>query len=100
MSSGANMSSGYTSKLNDNVIYCGIPKSVSDKCCIPSNPPGIPIPVAVYPSMLLASRVCPEPTPAQFALYPKVAVPCSVRTNALQVSACATLPHPTQRGAQ
>ena len=82
-------------------IQCGIPsilaRSHTDKCCmISNNSPG----VAVYPSMLLASKVCPTPTPAEVALYPKVAVPCSVRTSALQNSACPGLPDPTQRFSQ
>ena len=78
-----NMSSGYTDKLSQNTIYCGLPKnSVSDKCCVGSSEPPGPLTVQL-PSMLILSKVCPAPTPAQFALYPKVAAPCSVRTDAL-----------------
>jgi hypothetical protein len=95
-----NMSSGYTEKLNQNTIYCGLPKnSVSDKCCVGSSEPSGPLTVQV-PSMLILSKGCPAPTPAQFALYPKVAPPCSVRTAALgacTVSNSASSPNPVQR---
>ena len=102
MSLGGNLSSGYTARLNDAVITSGISKSssiaYSQNCSgivIPGNPP-----VASYPSMILLSRTCPTPTPAQFALYPKSAVPSSIRTQALSSPSCATLPSPNQRFAQ
>ena len=84
----ANMSSGNTDKINQQTIYNGLPQnSVSDKCCIGAGEPSGPLTVQV-PSMLLIARTCPTPTPAQFALYPKVAPPCSVRTESLM--ACVT----------
>ena len=77
------MSSGYTNRLAEKTIYEGLPQdSVSDKCCSGSQHSG-PTTFTQLPSLLLASRSCPPPTPASFALYPKVAVPCSVRTQAL-----------------
>lgn len=79
----ANMSSGNTDKINQQTIYNGLPQnSVSDKCCIGNAEPSGPLTVQL-PSMLLLARTCPPPTPAQFALYPKVAPPSSVRTQSL-----------------
>ena len=77
------MSSGYTDRINDLTIYTGLPKnSVSDKCCVGKPLPG-PNTTTQLPSLLLASRSCPPPSPAEFALFPKIAQPCSVRTKAL-----------------
>ena len=82
MSLGANFSSGLTNKLTDDAIKAGIPKSqsisYSNKCC---DTPVQELP-ANYPSMVISKR-CPRPTPAEFALYPKVAVPSSIRTQAI-----------------
>jgi hypothetical protein len=100
MASYADMSSGYADKINQMALRCGFPKgSVSDGCCS-KTPPG-PLTVQL-PSMLLLSKKCPPPTAAQFALYPKVAVPCSVRTEALATpnATCASLPLPTSRFAK
>jgi hypothetical protein len=47
--------------------------------------------------MLLLSKKCPPPSAADFALYPKVAQPCSVRTEALSSPSCNTLPDPSKR---
>jgi len=99
MSLGANFSSGYTNSLNDNTIQAAIPKlqsiAYSDPCCS-SNP--VKTPAARYPSMVLLSKSCPSPTPAQFALYPKVAVPSSVRTQAIgSGSLCPTAFNPISR---
>ena len=92
MSLGANFSSGYMNKINSDTITCGIPDRLNrvhtQHCCSKSYISGSP--VAVYPSMLLQSKVCPPPTPAEFLLYPKVAVPCSVKTAALQNPVCNT----------
>jgi hypothetical protein len=94
MSLGANFSSGYMNKINSDTIKCGIPDQINkvhtQQCCSKSYIPGSP--VAVYPSMLLKSKICPPPTQEQFALYPKVAVPCSVKTAALKDSPCNTNP--------
>jgi hypothetical protein len=82
MSLGANFSSGLTNKLTDDAIKAGIPKSqsiaYSNKCC------DLPMQQTRtnYPSMVI-SKPCPRPTPAEFALYPKVAVPSSIRTQAI-----------------
>jgi len=51
------------------------------------------------PSLYILSKVCPTPSVEDFAKFPKVAVPCSVRTEALLVanSKCATIPDPVNR---
>jgi len=84
MSLGGNLSSGYTDKLTERVLRNERMKvSHSDKCssCSISGK----TPVAVYPSVLLHTRMnsCLPITPAQFALYPKIAVPSSIRTQSL-----------------
>jgi hypothetical protein len=85
MSLGGNFSSGYTQNLINNSITCSIPKSQAlahtDKCCDTENT--IVSQSASYPSMVILSKVCPPPTPAEFAKFPKVAVPSSVRTASL-----------------
>jgi hypothetical protein len=100
MSLGGNLSSGHTSILISDTIYCGIPKlqkkAYTDDCC------NLPIqqPVARYPSMVLSTKTCPPPSPAEFAKYPKVAVPSSVRTQAIASgSRCPPL-NPVTRFAQ
>lgn len=102
MSLGGNLSSGHTSILIEQTVNCGIPKiqklAHSDNCCSSSQP--IQQPVARYPSMVLSSKTCQPPTPAEFAKYPKVAVPSSVRTQSLATaSKCPTL-NPVTRFAQ
>jgi len=100
MASHVDMSSGYADKINLMALRCGFSKgSVSDGCCS-KTPPG-PLTVQVQ-SMILLSKTCPPPTAAQFALYPKVAVPCSVRTEAIasQYTNCKSLPLPTSRFAK
>ncbi len=98
-----NFSSGHTAALEARVIECGIPVQAQaitgNVCCNLPTPPGLPV---QRPSQLLASRSCPPPTPEEFALYPKVAVPESVRTQAkFDNSICvARLPAPEQRFAQ
>ena len=97
MSLGGDFSSNYTDKLTDQVNYCGISKrqdaSYSDPCCS-SGYKGS----ASYPSMVIQKYKCPPPTPAKLALFPKVAIPSSVRTqNLASGKACANLPHATQR---
>ena len=85
MSLGGNLSSGHISKLIDSANICYVPKAqqiaYSENCCNTDLP--IQQPVARYPSMVLLAKPCPPPTPAEFAKYPKVAVPSSVRTQAL-----------------
>lgn len=85
MSLGGNFSSGYTQSLINNSTTCSIPniqaKAQSDKCCMTDNT--ITSQSASYPSMALLSKVCPPPTPAEFAKFPKVAIPSSVRTASL-----------------
>jgi len=79
---GGNFSSGQTSIIIDKSTQCSVPKAQqiahTDKCCSTSKSPS-----ARYPSMVLSTKKCPPPTPAEFAKYPKVAVPSSVRTEAL-----------------
>lgn len=72
--------------------------SSTDIDSICSKPPPGPN-VTQLPSLLLLSRVCPPPSAADFASYPKVAVPCSVRTEALAKPNpnCARIPDPIQR---
>lgn len=98
MSLGGDFSSSRTEKLADQVIQCNIPKiAYSKPCC--SNNSGYQ-PVASYPSVVINKYTCPGPTPAEFALFPKVAIPSSVRTLTLQSNLCATLPDPKQRFSQ
>lgn len=78
-----NMASGNSDKINVDAIRCSLPAvtktATSDKCCVNSTPPG---PLTVQLSSLYSeSKTCPPPTPEQFALYPKVAVPSSLRTS-------------------
>lgn len=79
---GGNLSSGQTSIIIDKSIQCSVAKAQqiahTDTCCSSSNSPS-----ARYPSMVLSTKACPPPTPAEFAKYPKVAVPSSVRTESL-----------------
>jgi hypothetical protein len=92
MSLGGNLSSGYTSQLTDKAIYSGITKSVSiaysNACC--NNSGSGKNTTASQSSMVILSNPCPSPTPAEFALYPKVAVPSSVRLQ--QVTSSCFLP--------
>ena len=96
----ADMSSGYADRVNQMALRCGFSKgSLPNECCT-KTPPG-PLTVQV-PSMLLLSKVCPPPSKEEFALYPKVAVPCSVRTELLAFPnlTCTSLPLPTSRFAK
>ena len=97
MASYADMSSGYADRINLMASRCRISKGAVSTGCCSKTPPG-PLTVQL-PSMLLLSKVCPPPTAAQFALYPKVAGPCSVKTQLLATpnSTCASLPLPSQR---
>jgi len=85
MSLGGNLSSGHTSKLIDSATTCYVPKAqqiaYSENCCNTDLP--IQQPIARYPSMVLLAKPCPPPSPADFAKYPKVAVPSSIRTESL-----------------
>jgi hypothetical protein len=112
MSLGGNLSSGYTNQLTDNALYCGISKSASiaysDPCYnsgtyargIDASGNPVPKPTASYSSMYLQSKTCLPPTPAELALYPKVAVPSSIRTQTIANKVCAILPDPGARFAQ
>jgi hypothetical protein len=103
MSLGANLSSGYTDKLIQSATQCGITGNVNsilpNTCCAVSSGPVKDVQI---PSMLLLSKVCPPPTAEEFALYPKIAQPCSVYIQALSTpdSRCASLPNPNTRFAQ
>jgi hypothetical protein len=96
MSFGANLSSGYTDTLNDRVSQCAKPNILPSTAVCNSSVSGAR-PVARYPSMVLASKICTPPTPSQLALYPKVAMTSSVRTQALSSPVCPVLPSATQR---
>ena len=97
---GGTLSSGYTNSLNDQAIYCGIPsqaaRAQSDQCCKPTS--GQSIQPAQLSSTYLQKKGCTvQPTPAQFALYPKVAITQSSYTQRLLTNNCATLPDPSSR---
>jgi hypothetical protein len=96
---GGNFSSGQTSILIENSNQCSIPKaqalSQTDKCCSNSKTS-----VARYPSMVLLTKACQPPTPAEFAKYPKVAVPSSVRTASLANGSKCPPVNPVTRFAQ
>lgn len=78
----ANMASGNSDKINADAIRCSLPAvtrtAASDKCCV-NNIPRETSNVQLS-SLYSESKVCPGPTPEQFALYPKVAIPSSMRT--------------------
>ena len=97
---GPTLSSGYANSLNDQAIYCGIPsqaaRAQSDQCCKPTS--GKPNQPAQLSSTYLQTQTCSiKPTPAQFALYPKVAISQSSYIQNLLTNNCATLPDPTTR---
>ena len=101
----ANIASGNTDKKEADIKYCFTEMRAAKLKGAPAicdNVPPGPLTVQT-PSMLLAAKAsnCTPPTPAQFALYPKVAIPSSVRTQAL-VSKYANCPTPqsAQRFAQ
>lgn len=108
MSLGANFSSGHTSQVNRDTIRCSLTgilaNAIPDTCSVDTDISGQIrsqiYPMAIYPSMLLASHQCPPPTPEQFALYPKVATPCSVRTELLRTPNPACYQDSTQRFSQ
>ncbi len=77
MSFNTNMSSGYTDSLNQRSVCCSKAKPSSNTCCSKSTPGPL---TGQIPSMILLSRKCPEPTPQEFAKYPKVAIPSSILT--------------------
>jgi hypothetical protein len=86
MSQGGNFSSNHTNNLIENSVMCSIPsaqlQAFSDNCSNSTLQSSAP--VARQPSMLIKKPSdCQEVTPADFAKYPKVAVPCSVRTQSL-----------------
>lgn len=88
MSLGANLPSGQIQKVIDQSSMCNVPVFKGSACsqcdtkAIDSSGNTV-VPIATTQSMLLASKTCPPPTPAEFAKYPKVAVPSSVRTQSL-----------------
>ena len=107
MSLGANTSSGYADIINENTLGAFIQNTLISRssntnpgtCCLGPEVKG-PLTVQL-PSLLLKSRSCPPPTPAQFALYPKVAVPSSVLTQArASGSSCPKVLAPDKRFAQ
>ena len=83
MSLGANFSSGYTESLKETKSMCDV-HPVTIEACLPckTEAPG-PQSIAPPCSVALLGKVCPPPTPAEFALYPKVAIPSSIRTQGL-----------------
>jgi hypothetical protein len=101
MSLGANLSSGYTNQLQGNVLYCSVQnpseKTTSPLCCKTS---GVIANSARYPSMVLQGKVCPAPSAAEFALFPKVAVQQSVFIERKGSCPYATLPDSVNRFSQ
>jgi hypothetical protein len=101
MSLGGNLSSGYTNNLIDKTLECGITKSVSiaysNHCC--NSGSDINKVVASQPSMVIIGNPCREVTPAEFALYPKVAIPSSVRLQQV-TSSCPPSINPENRFAK
>ena len=92
------MSSGHISIVNDQTVYCSKVTGQTEDCCKTSGSgAAIKQPVARLPSMVLASKKCPNPSPADFALYPKVAQPSSARTEFLQKKACAGVEYASRR---
>lgn len=83
MSLGANFSSGYTESLQEKQNVCAV-HPVIIQTCLPckTESPG-PQPNTQTCSMALLGKICPPPTPEQFALYPKVAIPSSIRTQGI-----------------
>lgn len=94
MSLGGNFSSGHTNTLTEKTVSCALPKFSQTMNCSSQ----IQQHAARYPSMVICSKACPPPSPADFAKYPKVAVPSSTRTQALaNASQCASIPNPQTR---
>ena len=97
MSFGGNFSSGQTAKLQECVQTHSTPVAQAANCEACVSPSSGYAASAVYSSRLLASKVCPPISPEDFALYPKVAVPSSMRTlNLILQKKC----DPSQRFAQ
>ncbi len=82
----ANIASGNTDKINAEVIRCSVEAAAETGenryAPLPCRMSAGPLTVQV-PSMLLASKVCPAPSRADFAKYPKAAVASSIRTQNL-----------------
>jgi len=122
MSLGANFSSGHTNYVNQEASKpCACANAsvgpVASLRPVASLQPVVPLrpgasacctsgktqvsPAAVYSSIHTISQLlsCPAPTPEQLASYPKVAVPSSVRTEAVRDRsyACAIEADPSQR---
>lgn len=101
---GANFSSGHTEKLNEEAVTCSSNTATARVGSCRSIPGTKMYPMAVYPSLLLQSRLnsCPPPTPDELALYPQAAVSSSVLTESkrYQTNACSIALNPTQRFAQ
>jgi len=88
MSLGANLPSGQIQKVIDQSSICNVPVFKAPACSQCGNKAidssgNTVVPIATTQSMLLASKKCQPPTPEEFAKYPKVAVPSSVRTQTL-----------------
>ena len=106
---GANFSSDYTNKQKEETLRCYLRNTLSQvqgPICCSVDPSGSHVvsqiyPVAITPSILLQTRLDSIPllTPEEFALYPKVAVASSVRTESkrTQTVACAAAIDPSKR---
>ena len=90
---GGNMSSGHITGLCTTINPTG-KFYESSKCVGGSIPPVKTVPT---PAMVLMASQCPPPTAAQFAKFPKVAVPCSVKTELLRDFACPVVLTPRSR---
>jgi hypothetical protein len=102
MSLGGNFSSGQTQKLIDQSKCCPTPPIRTNDCASCTLPLSGPPPVAVRQSVLLSKKQgeCPLPTPAEFALFPKIAVPSSVLTQGLMTVRDSFCTDPSERFAQ
>ena len=89
MSLGGNFSSNHTNNLIENSVICSVPmaqaRAFSDNCCNSNSHSNQP--VARLPSLVIQKdKGCQQVTPADFAKYPKVAVPSSVRLQTLMTN--------------
>ena len=88
-----NMSSGHITGACTTINPTG--KFFEPSGCIGGSIP--PTKTVPTPAMILLASKCQPPTAAQFARFPKVAVPCSVRNELLRDPACPIVLTPKSR---
>jgi len=98
---GGDLSSGHTDLLIEARLRCER-EDIAKKNKRAPTCSGIFVkqPTAHYPSMVLSKKGCDPPSPADFAKYPKVAVPSSVRTQELASGSKCPILNPLTRFAQ